>query len=112
MYFYEYHCLCVYVCASGVCCKKRAIELKASGSEKKRLKAGGHIKQTALKQLYRLCFIEEKDFKHTPKIQEEQDINTTILYEYYWCQLWWYKVLDESFINVLAFIVCIWLGYR
>lgn len=80
------------VCASGVCCKgrEREIQLKASGSEQRSLKVGGvsHIKQTAAsKQLYRLRLIGEKDFKHTPKILDDRDINTSILCECYWYQL-------------------------
>lgn len=106
------------MCASGVCYyKRRAIQLKASGSEQRNLKAGGarHIKQSAAsKQLYRLCLMEEKNFKHTPKIQHDQDINTHILFEYYWYQLWWYLALDECFICVLArsFMVRDWFDLQ
>lgn len=80
------------------------MQLKACGSEQSNLKAGGvrHIKQTkASKQLYRLCLIGEKHFKHTPKIQLDQDINTGMLFEYRY-QLWWYSALDECSIHVLA----------
>lgn len=73
---------CVCVRASVYFRRRWVIQLKASDSEQRSLRAGGasHIKQTAAsKQLYRLCFIEEKDFKHTPKIQDDQDINTGML---------------------------------
>lgn len=69
---------CVYLCVHQ-CILKGAegwggggvIQLKASDSEQRSLKAGGasHIKQNAAsKRLYRICLIEEKDFKHSPKL--------------------------------------------
>lgn len=105
-YFFLYVCpVLMCACIRCVLYKEGAIQLKASGSEQRSLKAVGvsHIKQTAAsKQLYRLCLIGEKDFKHTPKTQNDQDINKAILSEYYWYQLWWFLALDECFIYVLA----------